>query len=122
MKIKLIFITFLTVGSLFLFAQGTPFSKEGGNSWRKFEKPYDATSTPTIGLSEAYSLTLAYLGPATNRFYCISASCLEKTKRGLPGWTILFANTNGERAFVEVSFDKEVDTDARSTELLRKAK
>jgi hypothetical protein len=99
-----------------LLAQGPPYSS-GGNSTRRFGSPYDPKMLPPVGLAEAYTLTLAYIGPATNRFYCVSASCLEKTKRGLPGWTFGFSNTNGQRVDVEISFDREVDSSA-STRLL----
>ena len=36
------------------------------------------------------------------------------TNAGFTGWTFLFSNTNGQRGRVEVFFDKEVVTGARS--------
>jgi hypothetical protein len=112
---RIILTALATTIAVGLLAQG----KAGSAGWRRFESPYDGKTPPPIGLSEAYGLALVRLGAATNRFYCVSGGCLEKTKRGLPGWTFYFSNTNGERAYMEVSFDKEVDTDAQSAELLR---
>ena len=100
-----------------VIAQGRT-NPPGGNSWRQHESPYDAKMPPPLRIIEAYELALARVGNATNRYYCVTASCLEPTKRGLPGWTFCFSNTNGERACVEISFDKEVDADAQSGKLL----
>src|SRR5205807_408091 len=65
-----------------LLAQGTTYPP-GANSWRRFQSPYDPRMAPPISLSEAEVLATQRIGLATNRFYCISASCLEPTKRGL---------------------------------------
>jgi len=64
-------------------------------------------------------LALSRIGNATNQLYCLTASCTEPTKRGLPGWTFCFSNTNADRITIEVSFDKEVDADARSATILK---
>ena len=112
---KHLILAFLaTAVAIGLLAQG----EQGSHGWRRFENPYDPKTAPPLGLSEAYNLTLAHIGTATNRFYCVTASCLEKTKRGLPGWTFCFCSTNGDRAYVEVSFDKEVVVDSGPDELL----
>lgn len=103
-----------------LFAQGNT-SPPGANSWRRFNSPYEPKTRPPLGLTEAYVLALSQMGSATNQLYCLTASCTEPTKRGLPGWTFRFANTNADQVCIEVSFDKEVDMDARSTAILKSA-
>ena len=100
-----------------LLAQGSTHPPSS-NSWRRFESPYDPKTPPPVQLCEAYALVLTRCSIDTNRFFCQTAGCLQPTKRGLPGWTFCFSNTNGERACVEVSFDKEVDMDTRSRDLL----
>lgn len=100
-----------------LLAQGP--NPPGGNSWRRYQKPYDSKESPPVSLSEAYALVLGHIGTATNRFYCVSATCLDPTKRGLPGWTFCFSNTNGQRAYMEVSFDKEINTDEQSASVMK---
>jgi hypothetical protein len=103
-----------------LFAQGNT-SPPGANSWRRFNSPYDPKTRPPIGLTEAYLLALSQMGGATNQLYCLTASCTEPTKRGLPGWTFRFSNTNADQVSIEVSFDKEVDMDARSAAIVKSA-
>jgi hypothetical protein len=98
----------LAVAAVGLFAQGVgPIS----NNWRKYTKPYAVRAAPPLSLSDAYSLSQAFMGDATNRFYCVSASCLEPTKAGLPGWSFAYYNANGQRVGVEVYFDKDANTD-----------
>jgi hypothetical protein len=104
-----VLIAVLAVG--LLLAQGTQVP---GNSWRRYNSPYDLKTPPPLAMSDAFALTQIYIqahmGTATNCLYCISASCVDMTKRGLPGWTFYFSNTNGQRIYMEVSFDREVST------------
>jgi|ERR1035441_2222144 hypothetical protein len=89
----------------FVLAQGSITS--GGVRWTKFQT-YDARTPPPLSLSEAYTLALAHIDPASNIFYCVSASCLEKTNNGWTGWRFLFSNTNGQKGRVVVYFDREI--------------
>ena len=95
--------TVLAVG--FLFAQGSLVS--GDRRWTAVQT-YDAKSPPPLPLPEAYALALAHIGPASNSFYCVRASCLELTNHGFTGWTFSFASTNGQKGRVVVYFDREV--------------
>lgn len=63
-----------------------------------------------LALPEAYSLAVAHVGAATNRLWCVSASCLEEAKSFsfVTRWTFGFSNTNGEITRVIVFFDKTV--------------
>ena len=63
-------------------------------------------------------MAVTHIGAATNAFYCVAASCLERTNAGFTGWTFSFLNTNGQRGRVNVFFDREVETVARSGEVL----
>lgn len=89
------------------------------NSPRHHRSPYDPKTPPPLGVPEAYSLAAAYLGSATNRFYCVSATCLEMGGSGFPAWKFAWSDTNGERAYLEVTFDKEVYPDPKTEILLR---
>jgi len=95
------------------FAQGRIFGGPG--------KPYDPKTPPPLALNEAYRLALTRIGEVTNRFYCVSASCLEKTLPEQAGWVFFFSNTNGDRARVEVYFHNKGAhiPDAASVELLK---
>jgi len=72
---------------------------------------YDLGDPPPLTLSQAYPLAMSHLGAATNRFYCVTASCLEITNFGNTGWLFSFSNTNRQRGRVMVFFDKEVEID-----------
>lgn len=116
MKNVIIVLLTILIASCFLFAQGPAGSNPGGpiaNS--PFIVPYDATRPPPLGLTGAYAMSLSFVGTATNRFYCVSATCLEKTKSGLPGWKFTFCNTNQQHVVVNVpfvaDFDKGVSSD-----------
>jgi hypothetical protein len=113
---KIIIITFILAGVAGLLVGQGVFTSAG--SAMHFTKPYEIRSSPPMGLADAYSTVIAYLGPKTNYFHCFAASCTEKTSLGLPGWTFSFANTNGERANIAVAFDKIVGADAATAELL----
>jgi hypothetical protein len=67
-------------------------------------KPYDAKTPPAKTLPQAYAQALAFIGPATNRFWCVSASCVESPSAG---WVLWFSNTNGQRARVDVYFGEK---------------
>jgi hypothetical protein len=77
-----------------VFAQGWVFEGPG--------PPYDSKKPPPQSLPEAYAVAVADIGAATNRFYCVSATCLEK--HHYAGWTFSFSNTNGQTARVVVFF------------------
>lgn len=83
--------------------------------------PHDPKSPPPTSLQNAYVAVLDRLGGATNRFHCVSATCLEKTPFGLPGWSFTFSNTNGETARVEYYFlTKRAEIhDPKAAELLK---
>jgi hypothetical protein len=100
----------------FVLAQGSITS--GGKRWSPFQS-YDGKSRPPLSLSEAYVLAEGKIGSATDRFFCVKASCLEMTNNGFTGWTFWFSNTNFEQARVDVFFDKEVHMGLQSAELLR---
>ena len=108
---RLLFPILVGAGSSLLFAQGLVISGGG--------KPYDPKAPPAISLPEAYAMVTARMGTATNRFYCVSASCLETMHYA--GWTFGFSNTNGERATIKVFFDSRIVhiADARSEALLK---
>ena len=111
---RVLFLALVLAGTAgLLFAQGRLSSGPG--------MPYDAKTPPPLSLSQAYALALGRIGPATNHFYCLSASCLDKTLPQYAGWVLWFSNTNGERARVEVYFQsKSADIpDATSAALLR---
>jgi hypothetical protein len=112
-------VTIILLAAVYVFAQGRN-DLDGTHDWRKYTTPYDPKAPPPLGLAEAYARTLAYLGPATNRFYCVGSGCLEKGRSGYPSWTFCFYNTNKEIAYVEISFDKEIATDSQTEHLLGK--
>jgi hypothetical protein len=93
-----------------LLAQG----RGGSNNFRRSKfMTYNPGTPPPITLPEAYAAALSHLGTATNRSYCVSASCLECTNRGFTGWWFVFSNTNQERGRVIVFFDKMVSSTLR---------
>lgn len=96
------------------FGQGLVGS--GDYNYRKDTGPYDIRTSPPVGLTEAYAMATKHMGSATNRYYCVSASCLNKGLSGSAGWTFWFSNTNGQRCSLEVTFDKEVYTNSRELE------
>jgi hypothetical protein len=99
------------------FGQGQLTVGKGGNHWQRFWG-WTPKQPPPLSLPESYSLALARMGSATNRFFCVAASSLEMTNHYFPGWAFVFSNTNGEHARIEVSFDKEFRIDPRSETLL----
>ena len=98
--------------------QGQVFGRRPRSLWE--------TNTPLpLTVTEAHSLAIANLGLATNHFYCVTASCGELTNGWfggwsprVQGWTFSFADTNGRRASVCVSFDKQVSVDDRDGRIL----
>ena len=107
-------VTVVTTGVLVV--QGTVTS--GGRRWSSFQT-YDGKTPPPLLLPEAYTRALSRIGEATNRFYCVTASCLETTNNGFTGWTFWFSNTNAQRPHVDVFFDREVLIGVQSDNLLR---
>ena len=98
-----------------LFAQGNDPVSNGN---RRYTKPYDVKVAPPVGLTEACALAQKYMGSSTNQFYCVSASCTQSLRSGLPGWAFSFFNTNGRFARIDVLFDKDLYVDPPSAELL----
>jgi hypothetical protein len=112
LKCSIFMLAALTACSGLLFAQGFSGSSQ--------HPTYDPKMPPPLALPEAYTLVLTRIGAATNRFYCVTASWLEKNNEWSKGWTFGFSNTNGEIAQVKVFFfDKQVFIDAHSAELLK---
>ena len=105
-----------TITTSLLLAQGIFISS--GTSSSKYPIYNPNTTPPPIGLSEAYARAQAAIGSATNTFYCVTASCIEKTNSGLTGWTFVYANTNGQRGRVNVSFDGAAGAVAGQGEVL----
>lgn len=101
----------------FTFSQGTIMS--GGNRWTAIQS-YDGKTPPPLTLPEASEIALGRLGETTNRFYCLTASCLDMTNRGFTGWTFWFSNTNAQRARVDVYFDKATHISPQSEEVFSK--
>ena len=79
---------------------------------------YDFKSTPPIDLPTAYKLAVAHVGAATNRFFCITASCLNATNKTSTGWTFVFSNTNTTNVKVKVFFNGEVSIEPQNAFLL----
>jgi hypothetical protein len=109
-------ITLCVVTSLAL-GQGFSPSSNGAHPL----PPHDPKMPPSTSLLDAYASVLARISVATNRFHCVSATCLERTAFGLPGWSFTFSNTNGETARVEYDFKAKVAyiPDAKSVALLK---
>jgi hypothetical protein len=121
------FMKHILLATLFVgIAAGLLAQSIVGNGWARYAQPqsYDPKTPPPLALPEAYALALSNLAKtpgATNRFHCISASCVEMSNtNGWTGWTFWFANTNGDRASLWVFFDGAVTSDVRSSELFRK--
>src|SRR6266481_9583344 len=76
-----------------VFAQG----------WTGSSRPlvYDSKRPPPLTLPEAYAAAVARVGYATNRFHCVSATCLDSSNKPSTGWVFGFSNTNGDRAGVK---------------------
>jgi hypothetical protein len=103
MKSILIALLAIIAISGFLFAQGLAGSNRGPGGYLGI---YEGGTPPPVSLPEAYDLALAHIGPASNSFYCVRASCVDTN--GHRGWTFTFANTNGQRGRVIVYFTKDV--------------
>src|SRR5262249_36499369 len=74
---------------------------------------------PPLELPEAYTLATTRLGAATNRLFCVSATCVEPVNSSTQGWTFGFSNTNGQIAKVKVFFNRDVFIEAPDAELLK---
>ncbi len=79
---------------------------------------YGGSTPPRVGLERAYALAIARVGDATNRFWCVSASCVEDESWR---WVFWFSNSNGQRARVDVAFAAKEATvmDSKSAALLK---
>jgi hypothetical protein len=100
------FIVFIAVAALLsvtlLFGQSIVMT--AGRRWSQYQD-YDPKTRPPLPLSEAYALALNNLAAETNRFHCVTASCVESTNKGFTGWMFRFADTNDQRLGVMVFFD-----------------
>lgn len=101
-----------------VFGQGQLTVGKGGNHWQQYWG-WTPKQPPPLSLPEGYALAIGHIGGATNRFFCVGASSLEMTNYYFPGWAFVFSNTNGQRARVEISFDKELRIDPRSAKVLQ---
>src|SRR5437868_6703603 len=117
MKTRILLVSFAVVTTLFVMAQGNDFVYPNASENLGFRTPHSITNTPPIDLPTAYNMALRYVAEVTNRFYCVSASCLE-LKGEMQGWTFCYANTNGARAFVDVSFENSVRIRPESAKIL----
>ncbi len=79
---------------------------------------YGGSTPPAVALERAYALAIARVGDATNRFWCVSASCVEDESWR---WVFWFSNSNGQRARVDVAFAAKEATvmDSKSAALLK---
>ncbi len=81
---------------------------------------YDIQKPPPVSLLDAYSLAAGKLGDATNRFYCVSATCLDNTNRLSTGWLFHFLDARGDGANVKVFFNRTVGVDDQSAQVLKR--
>lgn len=105
MKSILIALLAIIAVTGWLFAQGRAGSNPGDPSW-PYLGIYEGGTPPPVSLPEAFDLALAHIGPASNSFYCVRATCVDTN--GHRGWTFTFANTNGQLGRVIVYFTKGV--------------
>ena len=80
---------------------------------------YDFKKAPPLALPVAYALALRRIGPATNRFHCVTATCLERSNNWSTGWTFEFSSTNAQHATVKVFFNTRVWLDPQTAALLK---
>jgi hypothetical protein len=90
-----------------------------GPSGSSHHSGFDLKMPPPLALPQAYTLATMRLGPATNSFFCISATCAEPANFTSRGWTFGFSNTNRQIVQVKVFFDKDVYIDPQDSELLK---
>jgi hypothetical protein len=98
--ILIVAAAFIVVSGLF----GQSIVMTAGRRWSKHQD-YDPKMRPPLSLTEAYALALGNLANETNRFHCVTASCVESTNKGFTGWMFRFADTNDQRIGVMVFFD-----------------
>jgi hypothetical protein len=111
MKSTIVTVLAITIATGLVFAQGFSGSSQ--------HPGFDPKRPPPLALPEAYTLATARLGATTNRFFCVSATCVEPAGFSIKAWTFGFSNTNGQMARVKVFFNQDVFVDARSVELLK---
>ena len=100
--------------SLVRFALGQGLT---GNSHHPM---YDLKKPPPVSLVEAYHLATTHLGEATNRVYCVGATCSGEETGWSAGWVFEFSNTSGQHAVVKVFFsNKDVWTDPKTADALK---
>jgi hypothetical protein len=105
----ILLLTLLATG--LIFAQTNLFSPSNYPP----QPPRDGRIPPPLNLDAAYGKAIHELGEETNRFHCVSATCLqwltrlgssEEPKGTTVGWTFVFLDTNGAPKNVYVYFDK----------------
>jgi hypothetical protein len=85
----IVLLTFL-LATHFLFAQGPAGSNPGGPIVNDpYVVPYGATRPPPLGLTEAYAMSLSFVGEATNRFLLRFRKLPRKNKIRIAGLEIL---------------------------------
>jgi hypothetical protein len=90
-----------------------------GFSGSSHHPTFDIRKRPPLAFPEAYQIAVGRVGIATNRFSCVSGSCVEATNHWSTGWVFEFLNSTGERAQVRVYFNGDVSVDAASAGLLK---
>ena len=90
-----------------------------GFSGGSHHSSYDPRKPLPLAMPDAYALATDHIGAATNRFHCVSATCLEVGNQRTTGWSFAFLNADGQQADVKVFLDKAVWLDARSSALLK---
>lgn len=108
-------ITLCMLLGLLLLAARVPKLFAQGLSGSSHHPSYDIKTRAPLTLPEAYSLATGFIGDATNRVHCVSASCLEPDSERSTGWVFAFSNTNGARAAVKVFFNKDVLVDPKTS-------
>ena len=91
----------LVVAADLLFAQGL--------TMRRPHPIIGANTRPPLSLPDAYSVAITYVGPATNRWWCIAGHCSpDYGTTNLTHWEFGFSNTNKGVLRVHVFFDRTV--------------
>jgi hypothetical protein len=113
------FITQCTLLGFLLLAGFVRILFAQGLSGSSHHPSYDIKTHTPLTLPEAYSLAIGYIGQATNRVHCVSASCLETDSERSTGWVLTFSNKNGARAAVKVFFNKDVWVDPQTSSFFK---
>ncbi len=75
--------------------------------------PYNKSKPPSLSLPLAYERAVAFLGPMTNQFHCISASITTTfTPEGEWYFTFYSTNSNSTPKHIAVEFNGKVVLDS----------